>query len=208
MRVAEHAKNIFSLLRPSIDIETANMGVAPITEEEIYYGALYHDIGKLKSNHYLLPLPLQPPKANHVVEGYSYLISNGFPESLAIASLLHHEGWHISKYFGTHEPTNCVQNVKNKLQSIFSRVIAPAQNREGLAVLFNAPLNEVPAEFKRAILISHIIKIADEIDDRLVPRGTTVHKFGLNEYMDMIFKTGKLRPEWRETVMGYVASLN
>ncbi len=207
MRVVEHARNLFSLLRPSIDLETSNMGVAPITDEEIYYGALYHDVGKLESNHYLLPIEQQPPKANHVVHGYNFLIKNGFPESIAISSLLHHEGWHTSKYFGKQTKISRLQHIKHILQNPFKYFNSPAQQKEGLASLYNAPLDTVPAEFKRAILMSHIIKIADEIDDRLVPRGTTEHKLGLNEYMNMIFKTGKLRPEWKEAVMGYVATL-
>ena len=184
IRVAVHARNLFAVLEPQIKEDSSEFGIELISESEIYYAALLHDIGKLVNGHYLTPPSQRQPKQRHVADGFNYLNHQGYPELFSLVALYHHESWEYKGYLN--------------------------QDGQGLKALFNDP--HISSQIKKAILLSHIVKIADEIDDHLVKRDPnkpkTTDNLTLTEYIEYLITKGEIKPEWTEIVMNYAASLS
>lgn len=182
IRVACHARTLLEYLRPLIEEESNTLGFDMLTEDEVFFAGLFHDMGKLVNKHYSYPREQRPDKCEHVWEGYKFLQDQGFPQEITISTMYHHEGWIVDYY----------------LQS--------DQNLQGIEPLFNDP--NISPEFKKCLLISHIIKIADEIDDALVQRGNAPKKANPRKFIENQFIDGQFRPDWRDKVMKYVESLS
>ncbi len=181
IRVAEHANELYSYLAPAILEEAKTLGFDMPTQEEVYLAASLHDIGKLANRHYSYPREQRPDKCEHVWEGYKFLQDQGFPQEITISIMYHHEGWTVDYY------------------------LIGENNQQGIEPIFNNP--DIPPEFKKCLLISQIIKIADEIDDAYVPRGEAPKKDNPKEFIENHFIDGQFRPEWRDAVMQYAEPL-